>query len=94
MDLFQQYAYRVAQIKKLTDANEKDKPRIMGYIKRGGGESIKKPFGTFTIVDSIQYEYSTQVKELEAALSKVKKQERETGIAKPIANPFLRFNNK
>ena len=64
---------------------------IVGFVKKATDRKVENDFGRFQIVDNSQYEYSTQVIELEAKVRKLKQLERENEVAKPIIKPVLRY---
>jgi hypothetical protein len=94
MSIYHDYAKDVQIIKDATERNDKRKPTIMANIRKAKADSIVNEVGRFSIVDFTQYEYSTQVKELEAKLKDMKAKERDAGIATPKENPSLRFTSK
>ena len=94
MSIYKDYADDVKVIKDATERNNKRKPVILGFIKNANDDSIKNDYGTFSMVDYTQYEYSTEVQELEKKLNKLKKQEREDGVAIPSVKPVLRYTDK
>jgi len=93
-DMYRRYANLAITIREASAAQKELQPRIVSYVKRHG-EPVRKDFGTFTVVEYPQYDYSAQVKQLEAKLNEVKKLEREAGVAelKSITNS-LRFISK
>ena len=93
MDIYMQYAEFARKINELTDEHARIKPKLMGYVRRIG-EPVRKSYGTFSIAEYPRYEYSAQVKKLEAQLKELQKQERENGTAKKTVTESLRFQSK
>jgi hypothetical protein len=93
-DMYQRYADLAHTIREASAEQRELQPRIISYVKRHGA-SVRKDYGTFTVVDYPSYQYSSNVIELEAKLNDVKKLEREAGVAtiKSVTNS-LRYTSK
>jgi hypothetical protein len=93
-DIYYTYAELHAKIRDLTEQEHTLQKRIVGYVSRQGG-LVRKPFGTFSVVDYPKYAYSQECQAIEAKLAEVKKAEREAGVATLIASTTsLRFQSR
>lgn len=79
-DIYTTYADLTAQICALTEQKQALQKRLIGYVGKQGG-LVRKPFGTFSVVEFPKYLYSQDTQEIEAKLADLKKKEREMGIA-------------
>lgn len=89
--VYQKYAELTAKIKELEDYKKALNLKIIGDLESRESNQCKVEFGTFSLVERKSWKYSEIVKEKEAELKVVKKEEEEKGVAEQSISKSLRF---
>ena len=88
---FERYASIKRTIKSLEEDASKIKTLIEKEMEELGEKEIEKECGTFVLAERTNYEYSNDIKKLEAELKRDKRKEEKQGLAKPSINKYLRY---
>lgn len=90
-DLFEQYSEMKNAKKVIEDRIEEINALIMEEMNESGETKRIFDFGGFTIVPKLTWKYSEKVKEEEARVKALKKQEEESGVAVSEEKKYLLF---
>jgi hypothetical protein len=91
MNAYQLYAEGMKLRRQGEDLMDKAKDTVIAHVQKSNDGKVENDYGRFQMVDYTKYVYSTQVNGLEAKLNELKAKERDTGTAKAIPQPVLRY---